>query len=143
MNKPKFRMWDGKKITDQPAYEISRKMLKVLLREKKPVFLNINTIFAMFEKDGLVTLQSTGLQDINNIEVFQGDILENAAARWEVVFEEGLFAAKCILKAVVSDDLEPIGWGAAKQSNKHIALRALKGAKKIGTKYENPELLKP
>jgi len=143
MSKPKFRMWDGKKITDQPAYEISRKTLKVLLREKKPVFLNINTIFAMFEKDGLVTLQSSGLQDIDKTEIFTGDILENAAARWEVVFEEGLFGAKCILKAVVNDDFEVMGWEAAKSSNSHIALRALKGAEKIGTKYENPELLKP
>lgn len=43
--------------------------------------------------------QYTGL-DIHDIEVYEGDILNTKAARWEVTFMDGCFVGRVIWSAV-------------------------------------------
>jgi len=66
-------------------------------------------------------MEFTGLNDW-----WEYDILDNEDGRWIVVFDEGCFCAKLI----------------GGNSKKHITLRDLCGAVKIGNYFENPDLLK-
>jgi uncharacterized phage protein (TIGR01671 family) len=74
-------------------------------------------------------MQFTGLKDDEGIELYEGDIINNLVAEWTIVFNNGCFCA--IIKGH-----EP------KEGDMFIALRAIKGKKKIGNIYENPKLCK-
>jgi len=63
----------------------------------------------------------TGVNDVEGIEIWEGDILDNNVTRWIVVFESGCFCAKPV------GGLTPSNYGGP-----NIALRALKGAVKRG-----------
>ena len=71
--------------------------------------------------------QFSGLTDIKGIELWEGDICANDAAKWEIIFNTGCFCAKMI---------------GGKDHEMHLALRGVKGLVKIGNIVENPELLK-
>lgn len=75
-----------------------------------------------------IVMQYTGLKDENGFELYEGDIIQNDAAKWVVIFNTGCFCAKRIS-------------GSDGTQNIHLALRAIQGKKRIGNIYENPELL--
>lgn len=82
------------------------------------------------ELNDLVVLQYTGL-DVGDHEIYEGDILNTKAARWEVVFHDGAFVAKVVWSVVT-----PIGH--------MIMLRDLlhnSGIIPLGNRWENPDLL--
>lgn len=76
----------------------------------------------------MIPLQYSGIKDEEGEELYEGDIVTNAAARWEVIKSEGCFCGKML----------GIGY---EERKTHLALRAIRGIKKIGNRYENPELL--
>ncbi len=68
--------------------------------------------------------QFTGLTDKNGKEIYEGDILNNSAATWVVIFNSGCFCHK------------PIG---TIERPVELALRSLVDGEIIGNIYENPE----
>ena len=87
------------------------------------------------EADDCIILEYSGLDDEINKQLFEGDICSNDAALWEVVFNKGCFCGKF---------LRPTGPKATvgEQTDTHIALRAIKGLRKIGNRYQNREYSK-
>lgn len=75
-----------------------------------------------------ILMQFTGLLDKNGKECYEGDILTNSVAKWEVIFNTGCFCAKLIDKKAAASEV-------------HLALRGVKNFEIIGNIYENPELL--
>lgn len=88
----------------------------------------------------IAEIQFTGLLDINNIDLYEGDIVDNEAARWIIIFDRGCFCGKMIaVKSAHNDSVKFI----VQQTEKiHLALRGIIGIKKIGNIYQNPEFLK-
>ena len=68
----------------------------------------------------------TGLKDINDAEIYEGDIISNSAATFVVVFNKGCFCFRLIT---------------GEQKETELALRALVGGAVIGNIHENPYLL--
>jgi uncharacterized phage protein (TIGR01671 family) len=72
--------------------------------------------------------QFTGLTDKNGREIYEGDIIQNSAAKWAVIFNKGCFCGKHLRFYTLQDGT-------------HIALRAIRNIEVIGNIYEIPELL--
>jgi hypothetical protein len=79
------------------------------------------------EKGDFVLLEYSGWKDTKGNELWEGDICSNDAAKWEVIFNTGCFCGKMI---------------GGLDHDTHLALRGIKGLVKIGTIFQNPELLK-
>ena len=88
--------------------------------------------------DDMHLMQYTGLKDKNGKEIYDGDIMRNSPARWEIVFNKGCFCHKCLGYYDERDNYTIV----KSQPEIHLALRALRGAEIIGNIYENPELIK-
>ena len=71
-----------------------------------------------------IPMQYTGLKDKNGKEIFEGDIICNNNANWEVGFDEG-------------------GYWMRQQEGQHkfIFINEAQHSEVIGNLYENPELL--
>lgn len=82
------------------------------------------------EETDHIKLEFAGITDTEKKELFEGDLCTNEVAKWEVLFNKGCFCGRLL----DPNHSEP-------SDMTHIALRAIKGLKKIGNKYENPELL--
>ena len=82
-------------------------------------------------------LQSTGLKDKNDVEIFEGDILEIPVAidtetlNGEVVFDDGIFGIKDVL----------YGWGFDIGLVPLLEIILTKKVVIVGNKYEHPHLL--
>lgn len=75
-------------------------------------------------------MQFTGLLDKNGKEIYEGDVVSNHAAKWEIIFHTGCFCGKILSERLrVDHDI-------------HIVARAIKEIEVIGNIYENPELIK-
>ena len=70
--------------------------------------------------------QYTGIKDDDNQKIFVGDIIDNDVARFEVVFNRGCYCAHRI---------------GTPENETELALRGVIGFRKVGNKFENPELL--
>lgn len=73
-------------------------------------------------------MQFTGLTPPNGQDIYEGDILNTKAARWEVVFEKGAFMGKWLM-------------GAGDPDLRHILWPMMEHAILLGNRYEHPELL--
>ena len=84
--------------------------------------------------DNLILMQYTGLKDKNGVEIYEGDIVENASKdlKFQVVYEAPSFNRKWI------DDI-------SKRYREHLteslAWNTYMICEVIGNIYENPELL--
>jgi hypothetical protein len=70
----------------------------------------------------------TGLQDIKDQQIYEGDICINSAATWEMIFNKGCFCGKMIKPTRHENDI-------------YLALRGIRGLIKIGNIHENPLIL--
>ncbi|MFA6917003.1 MAG: YopX family protein [Parachlamydiales bacterium] len=111
----KFRAWD-KKISDMLYWD-----------SKSQKFSNI--FWNMVKDENMPLMQYTGLKDKNGTEIYEGDIVQNTAAKWEVIFNKGCFCGRHLRFYTLEDET-------------HLALRAILNIEIIGNIYENPELLK-
>lgn len=114
MRETKFRVWDGKRMTNQIELRFAHGLRLVSTSDLG---------FGIIGDDKCVLMQYTGLKDKNGKEVYEGDIVRysNKSDR-EVVFEKGMFQSR-----------QKNGWGA-------LVLIA-NNCEVIGNIYENPELL--
>ena len=131
----KFRVWDkkfrGKKkmcYPDETGY-LNIRGVNPNLRH----LMMMNTPY----NDRLIFHQFTGLKDKNGKEIYEGDILQDSFATYQVMFAEGSFFAIDTawgLQDALEEDAESTPY-----------LRALivsDGMKVVGNIFENPELLK-
>lgn len=123
----KFRAWDkkcNKMFKDTFAITESG---QVIIVEQESVFDTPDYVFT----DDLIIMQSTGLVDKNNKEIFDGDVLltyddELVKVYWDDILGSWYIAFPC--EAVELNEVADI------QSNRSICAI-------VGNIYENPELL--
>ncbi len=82
-------------------------------------------------------LQSTGLKDKNDVEIFEGDVLkvfvlDNKGPHAKVIFKNGMFG--------IEDDM--FGYGYDKGLYSLDQILSIRDAEIIGNIYEHPHLLK-
>ena len=141
----KFRAWDTtKKEMFKDTFAITESG-QVVIVEQGFVTDTPEYVFV----DNLVIMQSTGLKDLNGIEIFEGDILETQGARMVVKFGsynyiepsnsgcgamdymyDGLGFYVELINVVFLDGISP------------FEPETLKESVVIGNRFENPEFLK-
>ena len=121
----KFRAWDGRRFIYFSDITIglkgSKKTVPYIFFAKD----NFNGEVYLGEHE---VTEFTGLKDENRKEVYEGDIVDNDVARWEVIFNLGCFCGRQI-------GVKPSSSGV------HIALRGIRNIRIVGNKFENPELV--
>ena len=131
----RFRAWDGQRFIyfSDLMIGIGKGYVEnkeEAVRDKEPyVYFKTDNFGGQVRLVSHEVTQSTGLCSPEGKEIYVGDIIENAGARWEIVFNTGCFCAKRIPQERPVNGVE-------------IALRGIVGWKYIGNKFENPELLK-
>lgn len=108
---PKFRAWDKilKKMNDVTAIDFSTKPFRV--------FYSAYGEDNYFNQDAIL-MQSTGMSDINGVEIFEGDIVSTIHGLCEVRYiKDGYYIVK---------------------DNK-ISLLSLQNVRVVGNIYENPD----
>ena len=132
---PRFRVWDKEKKR-WTKYEITNDLQRFYDKDKECWYCDIYN--ARF-----ILLQATGLTDINDNEIFEGDILLSTASenqedwkKWRVHYADGRFLID--YKQIPKD----------KRKRKNLEVEDLcednvwlYGLEVIGNIYENPELL--
>lgn len=132
---PRFRVWDKEKKR-WTKYEITNDLQRFYDKDKECWYCDIYN--ARF-----ILLQATGLTDINDNEIFEGDILLSTASenqedwkKWRVHYADGRFLID--YKQIPKD----------KRKRKKLELEDLcednvwlYGLEVIGNIYENPELM--
>ena len=73
--------------------------------------------------------QSSGVTDDSGAMLYEGDIIENDAGKWEVVFSQGCFVSRLLNGEPFNPD------------KLYLALRAIRGKRLLGNKHHNPALL--
>lgn len=129
---PKFRAWDSaKKEMFKDTFAITESG-QVVVVEQESVASSPDYVFV----EHLVIMQSTGLRDKNDKEIFDGDVLEiedegevlgNAKLTWDK--ERAVF----MIEGISVDDIVPFHEIASDE--KSYSYRV------VGNVYENPELL--
>ena len=129
---PKYRAWDSaKKEMFKDTFAITESG-QVVVVDQSSVFVSPDYVFV----DNLVIMQSTGLFDKNNKEIFEGDIIANGPdvmcmKRHNTLgfYVEKKGKVEFIADCAVLEDFE--------EDAKEIA----DSLEIIGNIYENPELL--
>ena len=129
--KQKFRAWDTtNKEMFKDTFAITESG-QVVVVDQSSVFVSPDYVFV----DNLVIMQSTGLFDKNNKEIFEGDVLEiedegevlgNAKLTWHN--EQAVF----MIEAISVDDIAPFHEILSDESYSYRV---------VGNVYENPEIL--
>ena len=129
--KQKFRAWDTtNKEMLKDTFAITESG-QVVVVDQSSVFVSPDYVFV----DNLVIMQSTGLFDKNNKEIFEGDVLEiedegevlgNAKLTWHN--EQAVF----MIEAISVDDIAPFHEILSDESYSYRV---------VGNVYENPEIL--
>ncbi len=84
--------------------------------------------FNEVQYENAIITQFTGLT-CHGIDIYEGDIFNTKAARWEVVFEEGAFKGKWLMGCV------------GDENTRQILAPMMEHAIPLGNRYDNPELL--
>ena len=122
---PRFRAWN--KATKE-MYEVDDIMSIDFGRSE----ISVKTLFFehtnCYKFDDIVLMQSTGLKDKNDKEIFEGDIIDSTDG-----FLTGVIEFRVSLGMFVSDLVE--------YSNFERLCNVASSRKIIGNRWENPELL--
>lgn len=137
----KFRIWDKQeKKFFQPTYEAYKGNLEDL-----SIGLNGIVFKRTFPEpssmidwqDGRwIVNQFTGLKDKNGKEIFEGDILRDEEATYEVYFAQDACAFDLLR---LNDGSNMIGFGCY---TRDIIADLIQSSKLIGNRFENPKLIK-
>ncbi len=129
MNRPiKFRVWDDKlrvmtKGGGLTAFADEQQDCIALTAS-----LDLEDVPATTWKYRFEIMQWSGLTLLNGTDIYEGDILNTKAARWEVVFERGSFVAKWLM-------------GQGDKDTHQILWPMMEYAILLGNRFENPHLL--
>ena len=132
---PKFRAWDKKTETIQEIESISFKEKKLVIEQQSIAWFNSDYIRNF---DDIELMQSTGLEDKNGVEIFEGDVVLVSVQNGfdylnnkKTVVQKSEFHSGLICKSL------DIGmeYRVFKRNEAGYEYEV------IGNKYENPELL--
>lgn len=120
---PKFRCWDERLgLTEVVSIDFFRKKIKINHWE----YGDSN----FFPLDEVVLMQSTGLKDMNGVDIFEGDIVfDRWANKYTPVFQNGIYMAYNPKNLMQNDP------------STQFNIIWKDGCEVIGNIYENPELL--
>ena len=128
---PKFRAWD-KKL--KKMFEVS-----FIDLDTKLIGLNIDLEIIIFDFEDIILMQSTGLVDKNDKEVFVGDIVKRYRnplfkAEWEYQIETVVKREACLLlEKKFGKNSATMSFGSPFTKSDLLEV--------IGNVYENPEML--
>lgn len=122
---PKFRAWDKvfKEMVQVNALVLDEQVVKVTYK---------NGNVAKEDMEEYKLMQSTGIKDLNGIEIFEGDIVDYKG-RKAIVSWSGSYAS-FIYRFVDELNKRKSEWSPLYLSYYHFEV--------VGNKFENPELLK-
>lgn len=129
----KFRAWDTiKKEMFKDTFAITESGQVVIVEQGF-----VTDIPEYVFVDNLVIMQSTGLKDLNGIEIFEGDIITNGIDILDIKHHQtlGFYAVTNGRESFFGDVASIEGF---EKDAKEIA----DSVEIIGTIYENPEILK-
>lgn len=136
MSRPlKYKAWDGKEMHEEFVI-VDYKFCIEGNGSGCPINAGLRD---MSEKsENWQVLELSGETDDNGNELFEGDVFDNSAAKWAVVFNRGCFCGRIIQ----GKELNPRAFLYPDPKISQIALRAIKGKTKIGNIFQNPEFLR-
>lgn len=127
---PKLRAWDKRTGTIQDIESISFIEKKLVIRQTSVTWFNSDYIRRF---DEVELMQSTGLKDMNGVEIFEGNIVKktNGSIGYVVYLQQEAGFVVVLKKSDYRLGHRNTGESYAEATNHEV----------IGNVYENPELL--
>lgn len=122
---PKFRAWDKEK-------ELMGEVVQINFEIDTIEYVAFTDLYVWSNFEKVELMQSTGLQDKNGVEIYEGDIVMHMGSLYTPVYERAIYMAYDV-KQFNLNNKEPI--------TQFNCIWRDDGCEIVGNTYENKELL--